>query len=362
MIFISTRTSVFHAIGGMELYIKQILNSLKNEEKIVLLDKYGIYEINLNGEKKIKKSFFKISEKNTKFDFMLCIIRTLIFLIRERKNFKNFFFFGHSGMLALLFLNEIREFSKVFYLGFEFLILKDLKKNKFNLHYFHYLLSKISCSYASSIMLIEKSQEALVLKSFHVNNKKLQVLNNFVSIDKKYSLSNKPNSKSLNFLSIGRDCISKDREKLIELWPMLHKNLTESNFDINLKIICPNPSKKLINIVNDLKNLNVEMKTDLSYGQLNKIRAESQYEISLSIQEIPLLSILESMYFGVIPVVNNNHGRFFDDTNSISIHNFRDVANNSDKVKSLRINVKNIAEQRNPENFKKDLKKIINYA
>ena len=31
MIFISTRTSVFHAIGGMELYIKQILNSLKKD-------------------------------------------------------------------------------------------------------------------------------------------------------------------------------------------------------------------------------------------------------------------------------------------------------------------------------------------
>ena len=119
MIFISTRTSVYKSIGGMELYIREIIRSLEDQETIVLLDKDGIHEITKKNKCTLKKFEKSSSNKLKKIDFIKCMIRTFLFLRNNKNQFKNYLFFGHAGILALLFIPRIRKLSKVFYLGFE---------------------------------------------------------------------------------------------------------------------------------------------------------------------------------------------------------------------------------------------------
>lgn len=222
------------------------------------------------------------------------------------------------------------------------------------------MLSKISCSTAENIMLIENSQRNLIINNYPNYEKKLQVLNNFVSIDEKHNEKLRAyKTSNLKFLSIGRDCNSKQRQKLVKYWPKLYGKLSTLGYDPSLLIICPNPSSKLIEISKKLEAYGTKLKTNVGYQELNELRKNAQFEISFSIQQIPLLSLLESMYFGVIPVINNSHGSFFDNTNSIFIDSFEENSLRKSNIEKIRQNVIDIATKRNQENFKRNVKKII---
>ena len=110
------RSSVYNKIGGMENYAKKLINSLlKFNEYVVLIDADGLNKISVNTKNIKKCTYF-----NPYLSTLYASITALFFLLKNNENKLNFHFFGHTGLLPLIFSFKKNFTSNVYFLGYEF--------------------------------------------------------------------------------------------------------------------------------------------------------------------------------------------------------------------------------------------------
>ena len=161
----------------------------------------------------------------------------------------------------------------------------------------------------------------MIFTKSHLENfkNKIIVINNFISFNNKIFKPNKIIENNVVFTSIGRNCPSKNRKKIIDDYCLIHKMLSKQNLKSSLIIVASGLSKALIKYINSKSNNSITLLNSVDEKQLLKIRSISNFEFSYSNQGVPVLSLLEAISYGSFPIVNNSHGNVFNKKNSILI-------------------------------------------
>ena len=204
-------------------------------------------------------------------------------------------------------------------LGYEAFL--DWPNAKFYLRFknlVHRNLARISMYASKVVLVIEESQRFL----FPVLDRrgKIKVLENFVDVDTYYDVNSIAQGKPIKILSLGRNCQSKNRQKILSDWCSTVEINEALNKRFTLVIVSSGLSPDMMEQI--VKMRSVDVLENVSDDDFIELRELADAEFSYSTQGIPVLTALEGMAFGNVPIVDNSHGGFFDQNNSLSLSEF----------------------------------------
>lgn len=311
---IITRGLIFNHIGGLETYCNHLISALtNNKKKVLVFDGSGIFFFYSLKKRKIKKfslTSFKYLNYLLLFYYQFYLLKFIL-----KKKF-NLILIGFIGFPITLLR---KKFNRIYSSFFGLEILENINKKKIfrnfqnTLKLRKYLIQKIIDN--SSHLILESKSDVNIYEKFNLNisTKILIILpdpvnvNNISFIKKKF--------KEILFIYVGRDSPEKNILKSIKFFSLINSKLK-----INLKyIICsPKFTNKYPTLV---KNKNIILYENLNNEIIDKLRKKAHFFMNFSNQKVPLLSVLESCVYGVIPISENNMGNILNDDNSILIMN-----------------------------------------
>lgn len=315
-------------IGGLETYLKAFCEEGSNYKPIILISGSGTYAFT-SGQREVLQKGFKTS--NPYLLTFLTGIRSIKYVSKIPDMKVNIFSFGLSGIfipiLKKILKNNFIKFNVILF-GLEFMIPEKSRKAFFTQIQHKVGLRKALGRYIlknSDCYFTEYPNHALVYEDYFpfLKHKKSLCLPDPIFI-KEFNLIEKIIYKKLdnffihkeiNFISVGRDSSDKRREASIDLFNILATQHKELKFCFNICV--PKASNKLKEIVN--KNKEVKLHESLTDREIEDIRKKSLFCISHSNQKVPLLSILEDMSYGIIPISNDNLGGSIDDKSAFII-------------------------------------------
>ena len=314
-----TRCRPFLDLGGMEKYSFHLCVGLSLSGAVVLVCGEGIYLF----KNKRMKNIIKFNQDGRGSSLVQIILANWLSLkILMRWRILNIYAFGHSAMLTLL-LCKFRFFNvdNTFFLGLgyeAFLVWPNAKLKLRVKNLVHRSLARISMFASKVVLVIEESQRSL----FPVLDRrgKIKVLENFVDLDTYYDVKPSSQGKPIKILSLGRNCQSKNRHKILSDWLSIVESHEALNQRFALVIVSSGLPPDMVDQIKKTKS--VDVLENVSDDVFIELRELADAEFSYSTQGIPVLTALEGMAFGNVPIVDNSHGGFFDQSNSLSLSEF----------------------------------------
>ncbi len=315
MNIVSTRCNPFSDFGGMEKWSYALANALSNQDVVLFITGEGIFSIK-NRKKTVVKKF-----KTSNTIHAICKVGFHTYKTIKANQINTLHLFGHVGIPSLYLQNNLISKSSFYGLGYECVFNKDkgiLKKIKNTVHRF---LMRITLLKINRLYTLEKGQVDKIASYFKLDKAKIGTLENFIDNRNIKQIPNFKEGRKKVVLSIGRDCAAKRRDKLIRDWIAYYKN--ENDFE--LVIISQNLKANLLKKIKGVNN--IKYLSNISDKELNKIRSESSFDVSYSNQSTPLLTSLESISYGCIPIISkNNDTGFFNDKNSITLQDLSNIS------------------------------------
>lgn len=113
-------------------------------------------------------------------------------------------------------------------------------------------------------------------------------------------------TKEIKLLSVGRDSPSKRRDISLKQFSILRESLENFGYKAYFTICVPRASDYLLTAARSDKMVNLII--DASDSELKTVRQTSHFSLSTSDQMVPLLSVLEDMSQGIIPISTDDLG------------------------------------------------------
>ena len=113
-------------------------------------------------------------------------------------------------------------------------------------------------------------------------------------------------TKEIKLLSVGRDSPSKRRDISLKKFSILRESLGNFGYKAYFTICVPRASDYLLAAARSDKMVNLII--DASDSELKTVRQTSHFSLSTSDQMVPLLSVLEDMSQGIIPISTDDLG------------------------------------------------------
>lgn len=345
-----TRCRPFIDLGGMEKYSFHLCVGLSSTGAVVLICGQGIYLFKKNRVKNIVQ-FNQNGLGNSLLQLIFVNWMSLRSLLSLR--IVNIYAFGHSALLTLLFCKfRFVRVNKTFFLGLGYEAFLDWPNAKFNLrlkNLLHRILARISMYASKVVLVIEESQRSLFPGLDRRG--KIKVLENFVDFNTDDHVSSIEQGKPLKILSLGRNCQSKNRQKILSDWFSTVEINEVLNQRFTLVIVSSGLSPDMMKKIEKMRSVVVlENVSDDDFMELRKL---ADAEFSYSTQGIPVLTALEGMAFGNVPIVDNSHGGFFNENNSLSLSEFiQDIVfHDCEKTNAVKLRNLKIARSRSLVNF-----------
>lgn len=319
-----TRSRLFgdlRNIGGMENYCISFVNELSRLGSVLLIDASGAYVVTAEDYRKISKG----QRSNNPYVLTILIgLKVLSHLgdrnISDRQVVYSFGyagiilslakglgFYSNSKLVVALFglesvtYNKSRKslFVKLQYrlglrgfLGANILRYSDAYLTEFAAHHLEYIEKYPFLAETPHICLpdpIAVRDRESVLEEAQARW--------LIARDRKH----------LNFISVGRDSPSKRREIAFEVFAKVSSRLADIGYTTTFKICVPIASDFLVQAAkNDSR---IELTVGAADFQLRSIRKKCHFCISTSDQMVPLISVLEDMAEGIIPISTDDLGQ-----------------------------------------------------
>lgn len=307
-------------IGGMENYCIAFVNELSYSESVLLIDASGTYRVD-------KGDYVRISGgsrfRNAYLLTVLVGLKALFWIyLRDISARQVVYSFGYAGVIlslaktigllsrlklvVALFGLESVDYSKstktIFvkmqyllgirgFLGGNILRKSDAYLTEFEQHHLDYIEKYPFLENKSFFCLpdpILVPDYSVVLDSIAKRYKECQV------------------TKEVKILSVGRDSSSKRRDISLKKFSILSAALDDIGYKAYFTICVPHASDYLLAKAQSDKTVNLII--DASDSDLKTVRQASHFCLSTSDQMVPLLSVLEDMSQGIIPISTDDLG------------------------------------------------------
>ena len=318
-----TRSRLFGGtknIGGMENYCISFVNELSLRNIVLLIDASGTYSVDsekysrIEDEQRFNNAYILTLLIGLKALRQLCIKGKTSDCIVYSFGYagilislaKSFGFFSNSKLVVALFGLESVTFvksKKTFFVTLQYIL--GIRR------FFGANILRKSHAYLTEF---DSHHLDYIQKYSFLKNKMYFCLPDPISIPDRASVvgliehrwETSNDAKHLNFISVGRDSPSKRREISLEIYNMLSQKLDEIAYTTSFIICVPQASDFLVQAAeNDSRIKLIIAATEF---ELKNVRQTCHFCISTSDQMVPLISVLEDMAEGIIPISSDDLG------------------------------------------------------